>query len=254
MDWGLALLVRDVVRTTRDQNRPEAWSSVGTPAYMSPEAALADSSDFDERTDVFGLGAILYQVVTGTTPHGGASPEETLASAKLGKVRDPETMLGGVGVSKRLIRILQKALARDRDDRHQSAAELKSDVQRFLRGGLYLPRQGFSKGESIVVEGEIGDAAYVIVSGECEAFKTIDGQKRVLRRMGPGEVFGETAVLSELPRTASVAAIDNVTVLVVDRVALEEGLGLDTWLGTLVRALAMRFRELDAEIHGLPSR
>jgi eukaryotic-like serine/threonine-protein kinase len=78
----------------------------------------------------------------------------------------------------------------------------------------------------------------------------VAGEQRLLRRMGPGEAFGETALLLDSPRTASVEAVDMVTALVVNREALEEGLGLDTWLGTLVKALAQRFRELDEKVHG----
>ncbi|MFI5300368.1 MAG: cyclic nucleotide-binding domain-containing protein [Polyangiales bacterium] len=122
-------------------------------------------------------------------------------------------------------------------------------MQRFLRGGLHLPRRAFPAGSPIVVEGDVGDAAYVLVRGTCEASTLVDGQRRVLRRMGPGDIFGEMAILSDLPRTATVEAVDDVTVLVVDRASLSEELGSTTWLGALVKALASRFREVDSELH-----
>ena len=68
-----------------------------------------------------------------------------------------------------------------------------------------------------------------------------------LRRIGPGEVFGETAILAGGRRTASVVAVDEVKVLVVTRDALERELDARGWLGPLVRALAERFIEADEE-------
>ena len=81
--------------------------------------------------------------------------------------------------------------------------------------------------------------------GTCVAYKTVDGQKVVLRELGPNSVFGETAVLSGGVRTATVEAVDEVLVKVVPRQLLEENLGLHTSFGLFVVALAERFKELD---------
>ena len=250
MDWGLALVTGDSVQTSVE-SRPRSKRlerQVGTPAYMAPEAANGHGAQCDERTDVFGLGAILYQIVTGQTPYH-RMPELALEAARRGEYRPPERFLGDAVVSRRILVIIEKALSLAPSDRYQSVAEFKADLRRFLRGGLYLPRQVFAPGAKIVAEGQVGHEAYVILRGTCEAYKMVRGERRFLRRMSTGEVFGETAVLCDQPRSATVEALDAVTVLVVDRTALEEGLGLDSWLGALVRALATRFRELDAALH-----
>ena len=73
----------------------------------------------------------------------------------------------------------------------------------------------------------------------------IDGEKVELRVMGKDEVFGETAILTDKPRSASVEAVTNVTVAVIKGQHFEEELGTGTWLGPFIRALAERFREAD---------
>ncbi len=93
-------------------------------------------------------------------------------------------------------------------------------------------------------EGEPGDAAYIIQSGQCEAVKGEGESRRVLRRMGPGEVFGEMAILSPGPRTASVVTTQPTTVHVVNAEVFDRELeALKPWLGSFVRTLAERFRE-----------
>jgi serine/threonine-protein kinase len=257
MDWGLALPLREAgvkLSVPPPGASVDGPGPVGTPSYMAPEAARGLIGDCDERTDVFGLGALLYEIVTDRAPYPDGPVDQILELAKRGAIRPPEAALGGAGVSKKLLRIVKKALDPDRQKRHASVVHLKQDVQAFLRGGLYLPRKGFPAGARVVVEGDVGDAAYIIVRGTCEAYKTIathDGmERRVLRTMGPGDVFGEMAVLSDVPRTATVEALEDVTALVITRAALEEGIGLDSWVGTLVKALARRFRELDEKLHG----
>ncbi len=66
--------------------------------------------------------------------------------------------------------------------------------------------------------------------------------------MDPGDVFGEMALLLDEPRAASVEAMDRVTVLVLDKATMTEGLGIDGWTGALVRALAGRFRDLEHQV------
>ncbi len=98
----------------------------------------------------------------------------------------------------------------------------------------------------IVAEGAAGDEAYIVLRGTCEASRTIDRTSRVLRQMGPGEVFGETAILTAQPRSATVTAVSEVVVAVVTRAALEGQLPGASWVGALARALASRLREAEA--------
>ena len=71
--------------------------------------------------------------------------------------------------------------------------------------------KSFDPGERIVVEGQTGNGLYVIVSGNVEVLKgDLGGNPQVLAKRGPGDVFGEMALLGEWPRTASVRALDTV--------------------------------------------
>jgi CRP-like cAMP-binding protein len=76
----------------------------------------------------------------------------------------------------------------------------------------------------------------------------VDGVEETLGMMEPGEVFGEMALLLDEKRAASVAAVGPVTVLVLDKATMTEGLGLAGWTGALVRALAGRFRNLEQAV------
>src|SRR4029077_321896 len=93
-----------------------------------------------------------------------------------------------------------------------------------------------------------GDAAYMIVSGQCRAFHTVGDRRETLAVMDRGDVVGEMALVLDAPRAASVEAVDRVTVLVLDRATMTEGLGTDGWTGALVRALAGRFRDLEEQV------
>jgi eukaryotic-like serine/threonine-protein kinase len=153
-----------------------------------------------------------------------------------------------VGVSKRLRDIVGRATAPKPADRYPTVVELQRDVVSFLRGGLHLPRKVFQPGAIILREGDIGDAAYMIVSGRCRAYRTVGGGQETLAVMGGGDVFGEMALLLDEPRAASVEAVDRVTVLVLDKSTMTEGLGIGGWTGALVRALAQRFRDLEQKV------
>ena len=169
----------------------------------------------DERSDVFGLGALLYEIVSGHTPYGKAkSAKEILAKAVAGQVVPLEAVTFGMDVSKRLRAIVARAVAPEPAQRFQSVLELQDDVRRFLRGGLYLPSQIFMPGTVIVREGDVGDTAYMIVSGRCRAFRDLPDGDETLAIMEAGDVFGEMALLLDEPRAASVEAVDQVTVLV----------------------------------------
>ena len=129
--------------------------------------------------------------------------------------------------------------------RHSSAEAFGSELGAFLRGGGWFATLQVADGETILREGDAADAAYVIVQGSCEVFREHEGRRSLLRTLGPGEAFGETALLSARPRTASVVARGDVTLKVVTADALDRELGRSAWLAALMEQLANRFVELD---------
>jgi serine/threonine-protein kinase len=248
MDWGLARLTRGLPASGEGAQMMAA-GAVGTPPYMSPEQARGDPREMDERSDVFGLGAILYQVVSGKTPYGQLrDPNQILARARVGETVPIDEALGANPAAKRIRAIVTKAIAAKPADRYPSVTALAEDVRRFLRGGLHLPTKTCAPGEVIICEGDAGDAAYMITAGTCRAYRTVDGRREELATMGVGDVFGEMALLLYEPRAATVEAIDHATLLVLDKHTLSEGLGIEGWTGALVRALAHRFRDLEQHV------
>jgi len=218
----------------------------GTPAYMAPEQLHRRNDQIDERTDVFGLGGILCEILTGDPPNDwellrgpglNNEPARIPAQSPLWSQLPPE-----------LRRIALKALSPKSEDRYQSIEALRADLEQFLQGGGWFETRVFRAGESIVTEGNPGDAAYIIEKGHCEVLKTIQGKQILIRRLAPGDVFGETAVLTSSPRTASVVAIDEVTLKVITGESLNHELDRNPWLAAFVRSLAALFRETDERL------
>lgn len=263
MDWGLAYLAEPGtvdsndtrVRVTHGGRDPAKESGsetiLGTPRYMAPEQ-VDEHGVVDERTDVFALGGMLYHILTGHAPYTQPRYFTLLVDIMSCEIPEPAKAAGdGVLVPQGLSRIAMKALSPSPSDRYSSVLELKQDIERFLRGAWNVPIRAFRAGATIVRQGELGDTAYILVEGRCAIVDERGGKRRVLRELGPGEVFGETAVFAQRPRTATVEALEPVRAMVVDREALTSGLGLSSWMGIFVKALADRFVEVDEQLRGL---
>lgn len=260
MDWGVALLQRESVdevdgqpiSVARPFSTEEAGTVVGTIRYMSPEQAFGLVAQQGPFTDVYGLGAILYELLTGVAPCWAPSVTESLKLARSGPVPPPESRPAWPTLPPGLCRIAMKALSPRPQDRQASVDALRQDVEDFLRGGGWFQMKTFLPGSVIVGEGDQADAAFLVTRGNCEVFRAVEGERQVVRRIGPGEIFGEMGLLTRSPRTASVAALDTVTVMVITPEALDHELSQSGWLRELVRALAVRFRELD-QMHSASS-
>ncbi|MBX3187830.1 MAG: protein kinase [Labilithrix sp.] len=246
MDWGLAKLVGSQPASGRGalMNAP---GPVGTPDYMAPEQARGNPDDVDARSDVFGVGALLFEVLSGQGPYGRLDLDNkiVLERAAKGAVASIDAAAEPYGIAKRIRAIAERATQAEPAKRFASITELQDAMRAFLHGGLHLPRKTFQPGELIVREGEKGDAAYMIIGGKCRAYRTVEGAEETLSVMEPGDAFGEMALILYEPRAASVVAIDTVTVVVLDQATMNEGLGLSGWTGALVRALAQRFADLE---------
>lgn len=248
MDWGLARLSKGRAASGRHAQM-EAHGPVGTPGYMAPEQAVGNPADMREACDIFAIGAMLYEIVSGQLPFGYTdSVDEMLRRTAAGELVPIDQASAAFGVSKRLRSIVDRATRTRPGDRFPSVIELQQALRSFLRGGLHLPRKVFRPGELILREGDVGDTAYMIISGRCRAFTCVDGVEETIGFIESGEVIGEMALLLDEPRAASVVAVGAVGVLVLDKHTMTEALGVDGWTGALVRALAQRFRKLEQTV------
>jgi len=128
MDWGLAKRVAGE-ESPFAADRTRAGVFMGTPAYSSPEQArgLAEASDLG--TDVFALGVILYEILTGELPFRGQSLNETLKEVVYHEPAPPRTLNRRAG--REISAICMKALSKDPRRRYRDAGELAEDVRRF---------------------------------------------------------------------------------------------------------------------------
>ena len=128
MDWGLAKPLRDggrataatacedsnrdrvvTIRSTSGDDLTEAGSVMGTPAYMAPEQARGDVECLDERCDVFALGSILCEILTGRPAYTGRSRLEIMRRAERGDLSEARTRLDGCGAYADLITLRMTA-------------------------------------------------------------------------------------------------------------------------------------------------
>jgi len=225
--------------TSRREARGEMY---GTPAYMAMEQAFGDVESIDERTDVFGLGGVLYTILTQKPPH------QSIKSVTTGKIPHPQDVVGERPLPGKLCEIAMKALEADQDDRYQDVSELRAAVEGFVRSGGWFVTRTFQAGDDIIREGDTDKSAYIIDSGKCEVWHNIDGVKHSINVLGPGEPFGETALFSDMPRTAYVTAVTEVKVAVITRENLDRELANHTWLRSLIKAVATRFVAVDREL------
>ncbi|MEK7468460.1 MAG: bifunctional serine/threonine-protein kinase/formylglycine-generating enzyme family protein [Planctomycetota bacterium] len=146
----------EVIALSRATNLTFEGDIIGTPAYMSPEQAEGRVDDIDPRSDIYSLGAILYEILALRPPFEGGSVEEVITRVRDGSITPPskarETRLpdpsppsstthAGDPVPPELDAICLRALARKPEDRFQTARELHDELQLFLEGVKRRERQ-----------------------------------------------------------------------------------------------------------------
>jgi len=140
LDFGLAKLGPERAPAVEVETRPEPaspldievtqpGSTIGTVAFMSPEQAQGQT--LDGRTDLFSFGVVLYALTAGRLPFRGGSSQQTL-DAILYQAAEPIVQLRP-DVPAELVRVIDKALEKDRELRYQTAAEMRADLKRLRR-------------------------------------------------------------------------------------------------------------------------
>jgi eukaryotic-like serine/threonine-protein kinase len=159
MDWGLAKVLpqggvaderptpaeqaeASAIQTARGKSggtagaagsQTQAGSVLGTPAYMAPEQARGEVSDLDERCDVFGLGAILCEILTGKPPYSGDDRATLLRQAAAGDLADAWARLDGCGADAELVALAEGCLWPERSGRLRHAGEVAAAVTGYLQ-------------------------------------------------------------------------------------------------------------------------
>ncbi|MBI4605669.1 MAG: SUMF1/EgtB/PvdO family nonheme iron enzyme [Planctomycetes bacterium] len=188
MDWGVAKVAHraprstwaqgSVVATGRDPARETSDGSVlGTLAYMSPEQARGWVEEVDVRSDVFGLGAILYEILTFHPPYDGSDFDEVLAKACAGEVVPPHVRAPRNLIPPSLEAICLKALAPSPDDRYPDAVSLHDDLQVFLDGTLEEERRR-KEAAQLELEGKQKAREYLRLA-ELEEKLRLDARRRL---------------------------------------------------------------------------
>ena len=214
-DFGLALNLG--AETTQ-------ITGVGSPAYMSPEQIREEL--VDHRTDIYSLGVVMYQMLTGKLPFQGTNKFSMIYQITQFEPAPPSSHRHEVPEA--LDRIVRRAMHKDSRDRYQTADELADELVEALRSGLGAQRRivfgdadkfaalrnmpffrRFAEPElwelvrvglwervpaatELVREGDPGDFFCLLVEGEARVTKN----RNLLTVLGPGECFGEMAYLS----------------------------------------------------------
>lgn len=129
LDFGVARLTGDAAGPTL---QTQAGQIIGTAAYMSPEQASGASESVDERSDVYSLGVVIFEMLSGRLPH---SVDQLALADAIRVIREEEpTRIGSVQTSLRgdVDTILSKALEKEPGRRYQSVSELAADIRRYL--------------------------------------------------------------------------------------------------------------------------
>jgi WD40 repeat protein/serine/threonine protein kinase len=124
-DFGLARLVEKESTITR------TIEVFGTPSYMAPEQAAGQTGQLTTATDIYGLGAVAYQLLTGQPPFAGGTTYETIRQVLETEPRRPSLLNRAVGCD--LETICLKCLEKEPEKRYSSAEALADDLERFLR-------------------------------------------------------------------------------------------------------------------------
>jgi len=227
-DFGIAR------RTQTDQTQVLGW--FGSPMYMSPEQARDE--ELTGQSDLFSLGSVSYQLLTGQAPFGGRG-----ISGLINKVlhEDPIPVRElRPEIPEQLAAIVHRCLEKTRERRYHTGGEIVADIDNLLSGLEAEPSpadklkmlkalrffEGFSdamvkevmkvaKWESfpaeyvLIKEGTPDNGFYVVVNGQL----SVSREEKTIGSIDPGECVGEIAYLTEQPRSASVKTLTKVAVL-----------------------------------------
>ena len=240
IDFGIAIL--------KDADISRIEGIAGSPCYMSPEQIKA--AEISSASDLYSLGAVMYELVTGFRPYRAASLTRLLNQIIYATAAPVHTLRADV--PEELEEAISTALQKDPQKRYANGGELASALTKIYRGLreqydkidnqehfdllrrlkffhdfsqteiwelLRASEWGeYEAGQAIARQGEMDDRFYVIVSGQA----MVEVNEKSVGRFGAGDCFGEAGYITDAKRTSTIKAIDSVTVLSVSATLLEQ--------------------------------
>ncbi len=131
VDFGISKLVKS--GDPAQQRLTQTGIVLGTPLYMSPEQARGEEQ-LDHRVDVYALGVILYEALTGEVPFRGSNYLGVISQVLTLEPVPPRVLRPELSITEALERVVMRTLAKDRDVRYQTMAELEHDIDRLAAG------------------------------------------------------------------------------------------------------------------------
>jgi serine/threonine protein kinase len=240
IDFGIALVA--------DSEISRIEGIAGSPSYMSPEQV--QSMELTNRSDLYSLGAVMYELLTGVRPFRAGNlakllhqivyatpapihtlrsevPEELEKAVAIALMKEPEKRYrSGTDFAAELTRVHQKLRqSYARIDQHEQFSVLRrlkffhdfshAEIWEVLRASQW---SDYADGEEIVREGEMDDRFYILVSGSC----SVERNGRSVGTLETGECFGETSYVRGAKRTATIRGAGPITVLKVSSTLLEQ--------------------------------
>ena len=240
IDFGIALCA--------DSDISRIDGIAGSPSYMSPEQV--QSAELTNRSDLYSLGAVMYEMLTGTRPfrasnlskllhqivYATPAPIQTLRKdipeeleeivARALRKEPAQRFENGLSFAAALTDVYQKLRQKfDRIEKQQQFDLLRTlrffhefshaEIWEVVRASQW---QNYEDGEEIVREGEIDDRFYIIVNGKV----VVERNAEVIGRLGKGDCFGETSYVQDAKRTATIRADGPVTLMKVSSTLLEQ--------------------------------
>jgi len=250
LDWGVAKMLGSGGEGQREviAERPGTLvgSVTGTPGYMSPEQARGETETLDGRSDVYALGALLFEILTGQRLHKWSTPHEVLAATLRGVDARPSVRAPECAVAPELEALCVDATMVDRDARLPSARVLYERVEAYLDGDRDVARR--REMATRLVEDASSEAERALAADDQEA------RRAALRKLGRALALDPdhhaalramVRLLTEPPRTLpaevdqELLALDEAQVRVGSRVGLVAFLSLNLYL-PLIIAMGVR--------------
>ncbi len=262
MDWGLARYVgnpdqepdpgqRELIKDFLGLLKSDDDIIKGSPVYMAPEQAVGDGAGLDLQTDIFLLGSTLYHMFALVPPYFGDAIDEVLERARTVNLIPPDRRAPDRQIPEEVCRIILKAMAPDKADRYRTVEELSSDIDDLIAGKWSRQeKKRFAAGEMLMEEGDAGDEAYLILSGEVQVIKETAEGTVVLGTLGPGDIVGEMSLIARVTRSAGVKALEATEVAVLTQRLVTQNLKkLPPYMEKIVATLTERLRIANENIH-----